>query len=270
MSARAESAVRNGPLPLHHQVFLALRDQILDGRHPSGSALPTEAAMCVEFGVSRITVRRALADLADVGFVDRRQGRRTIVLERRTPKVERHDITLMGGLRKVGRGTQVKVIEVRTDMPPDAVRRSLRLSHGSQALFVRRVRSVRGSPLLLSDVWLPTRFSDVLTEQTLAKRAMYELLGAAGVRYGRMVQTITAEVAGPVRGGLLQVEGGAALLRIDRVLYDQAEEPVHSQSLSIDPSRAQLVMDIGADEFDIASAGRLTPAMSRHAGSAWS
>src|ERR1700734_274900 len=61
-------------VPLHRQLFLVLHDEIARGAIAPGDALPTEQSLCDQFGVSRITVRRALADLAEQGYIERRQG----------------------------------------------------------------------------------------------------------------------------------------------------------------------------------------------------
>src|SRR5258708_15204521 len=61
-------------VPLHRQLFLVLHDEIDRGVLAPGDALPTEQTLCDQFGVSRITVRRALADLAEQGYIERRQG----------------------------------------------------------------------------------------------------------------------------------------------------------------------------------------------------
>ena len=61
-------------VPLHRQLFLVLHDEIARGAIPAGDPLPTEQELCDQFGVSRITVRRALADLAEAGLVERRHG----------------------------------------------------------------------------------------------------------------------------------------------------------------------------------------------------
>src|SRR5260370_33690016 len=60
-------------VPLHRQLFLVLHDEIARGALAPGDVLPTEQTLCDQFGVSRITVRRAFADLADAGLIERRQ-----------------------------------------------------------------------------------------------------------------------------------------------------------------------------------------------------
>src|ERR1700759_5881372 len=75
-----QSSGKAGPVstaagvPLHRQLFLVLHDEIDRGVIAPGDALPTEQTLCDQFGVSRITVRRALADLAEQGYIERRQG----------------------------------------------------------------------------------------------------------------------------------------------------------------------------------------------------
>ena len=72
----------NGPgiserlrVPLYHQIYLVLRDKIVTGMWPDGRRLPNEDDLSAQFGVSRITVRRALDDLSTEGLVQRRRGR---------------------------------------------------------------------------------------------------------------------------------------------------------------------------------------------------
>ena len=57
------------PTPLYHQVYLVLRNGILNGDYPDGSLLPGEQETTILFGVSRITAKRALNDLAAEGFL---------------------------------------------------------------------------------------------------------------------------------------------------------------------------------------------------------
>src|SRR6202051_1153079 len=73
-SAKAGQVSTASGVPLHRQLFLVLHDEIARGAIAPGDALPTEQSLCDQFGVSRITVRRALADLAEQGYIERRQG----------------------------------------------------------------------------------------------------------------------------------------------------------------------------------------------------
>jgi GntR family transcriptional regulator len=66
------------PLPKYHQIYLVLREQLHEGRFAEG--LPGELALMAQFGVARVTVRRALEQLSSEGLIARNPGRRTRAL----------------------------------------------------------------------------------------------------------------------------------------------------------------------------------------------
>jgi GntR family transcriptional regulator len=65
------SVDRRTAVPLYHQIFVQLRDEIVSGSRALGSLVPTEQELSENFGVSRITARRALDELALQHFVAR-------------------------------------------------------------------------------------------------------------------------------------------------------------------------------------------------------
>ena len=77
-----------GRAPLYQQLRRALRDAIADSRLSPEEALPPERELAEEFGVSRITVRKALDALVEEGMLNRRQGAGTFVAARDEARVE--------------------------------------------------------------------------------------------------------------------------------------------------------------------------------------
>src|ERR1700744_3938071 len=112
-------------VPLHRQLFLVLHDEIARGAIAPGDALPTEQALCDQFGVSRITVRRALADLAEQGYIERRQGVGSFVRQsvraEETPSVGSY----MDGLRQTQFQTSIEVVEHDIRTPTAAIGEAL-------------------------------------------------------------------------------------------------------------------------------------------------
>src|SRR3984957_967527 len=104
-------------VPLHRQLFLVLHDEILRGAMAPGDTLPTEQALCDQFGVSRITVRRALADLAEQGYIERRQGVGSFVRQHGRSDELPSVGSYMDGLRQTQFQTSVDVVEHDSRMP---------------------------------------------------------------------------------------------------------------------------------------------------------
>ncbi|MBV8293912.1 MAG: GntR family transcriptional regulator, partial [Mycobacterium sp.] len=156
--------VNNGAgVPLHRQLFLVLHDEIARGALASGAALPTEQALCDQFGVSRITVRRALADLAEQGYIERRQGVGSFVRQRGLSDEAPPIGSYMDSLRQAQFQTSIDVVEHDLRIPPSLIGDALGVT--AEMLHILRVRRERRThePLMVTEAWLPTDLADTLT-----------------------------------------------------------------------------------------------------------
>lgn len=237
-------------VPLHRQLFLVLHDEIDRGVLAPGDALPTEQTLCDQFGVSRITVRRALADLADQGYIERRQGVGSFVREHTPADLPVAVGSYMDGLRQAQFETEVDVLEFDSHRrPPRAVADVLEAS--GELLHIVRVRRQRrtGEPLMVTEAWLPNELADRLTESALRREPLYELLANVGVVVERMRHDITAEIAGPRYARLLDTAIGAALLRVNRLAL-VADGPHHYLSILLSPNRSRVLLNHSATELE--------------------
>jgi GntR family transcriptional regulator len=251
-----QSGGRAGPVstaagvPLHRQLFLVLHDEIDRGAIAPGESLPTEQTLCDQFGVSRITVRRALADLAEQGYIERRHGVGSFVREH-SPSDLPAGGSFMEGLRQAQFETEVDVVELGTRRPPRAIAEALQAS--GELLQIVRVRRQRrtGEPLMVTEAWLPEQLADTLTEPALRQTPLYELLQDVGIVVDRIRHEITAEIAGPRNAQLLDTPIGAALLRINRLAF-VGDAPHHHLSVLLSPSRSRVLLSQTADELEMA------------------
>ncbi len=228
---------------LHHQIFVVLRDEINRGIFPSG-ALPKEEHLCQRFQVSRITVRRALAELASVGLVERRHGLGTFVRNGLPLTRVRPSLGLLDSLRKTKSETRVKVLEVAHIPAPIQVAAVLQIEPGSRALHVIRLRTIEDTPVVLTDAWVPEAFGKQITAGHLRKKALFELLQSQGIEFGQAVQEVTAELADPTRALLLGVAVGAPLLKLVLLLHDIEGRPVQYITITLPPERSRIMMGI--------------------------
>jgi GntR family transcriptional regulator len=242
---------------LHRQIFLVLRDGIVQGTYPPGSALPKEEALVKLFGVARATVRRALADLEADGLVQRRHGSGTFVLEGLSTGANMAALGFVDELRHTGQSTEVRVIVVESVPPPPRVRAFLQTPQDEMAVHAVRVRVAGGIPLMITEAWVPTDIGRGITAAALKKKPMYEVLNGLGVSFGRVVQEISAESADPYKAGLLDCELSTALIRMTRLMHDRSGRPIEHLTAHMTPQHSRILMEIPGDAIDTLSAGHI-------------
>jgi GntR family transcriptional regulator len=217
---------RDAAVPLYHQIYLQLRDEILSGERPFGSLLPTEQDLSQIYSVSRITARRVLNDLALHHFVERKRRIGTCVTFRTPAKpIEANIDQAVDSLLALGQGTVVNVIEVAVETPPLTVAKALKLEPGEKVVRAVRVRCLDGEPLGYVVSYAPARLEGVITQTSLVRAPLLRLLDEAGFHATHAEQTIGALQADTVLAEALGIEPRAALLRITRTVYDAQEKP---------------------------------------------
>jgi len=145
--------------PLYAQLADILESRIRDTA--PGARLPREDALVEQYGVSRVTVRRALAQMAQIGIVERRQGKGTFVA---SPAVNQTlgdgAKTIVEALAEKGIEPDVTVLGLDRVAPPPHVRAAF---HGADAPVVRlrRLYAHAGCPIALVDLYVPLALSGV-------------------------------------------------------------------------------------------------------------
>jgi GntR family transcriptional regulator len=219
------------PLPKYHRIYLVLREQLQEGRFAAG--LPGELALMEQFGVARVTVRRALEQLAREGLISREPGRGTRPTERRerlatgaNEPMRTHLTGLLENLVTMGLRTSVKVLDVGTVAASEAVAAALGISPGDPVQKAVRVRSTREGPLSHITTYVPAELARRFGRRELSRKPILLLLEEAGVQVGRAVQTISARLADAEVAGHLELSVGSALLAVRRLIFDEQERPV--------------------------------------------
>lgn len=243
---------------LHRQLFLVLRDQILRGVFKPGETLPKEDLLCERFAVSKITVRRALADLAAQSLIERRQGTAARVSPHASIERGRPMLGLIETLQRTAVETDVQVLEVNHVVPNREVSALLRLVDGTKAVHSLRLRSPKGGPpSQLIEAWVPLPIGRKITAASLKKKPLYEILTAEGIQFGRVIQEISGVIADPVRAHLLQMDVGLPLIRLFRLVHDVDDQPVQLFETYLAADRARLLMEIPGSAINTFGAGQV-------------
>ena len=174
--ARGPSLLRPGPVPLHHQVYLDLRQALDSGFYKPGDRLPPERELADRYGCSLITVRRALYELTREQRLERTPGRGTHVLRRRIDRDLADTNSFAQEMARLGMVPETKLVAARRETAADIVADALRLEPGAPTLYLERLRLASGEPLLLEMVHLPAERFPGLLASDLEHGSLYELL----------------------------------------------------------------------------------------------
>ena len=213
--------MRADAVPLYHQIFLALRDEIVSGRTPFGAGMPTEFELAAKYSVSRITARRALFELADKGFVERKRRTGTrVVFRAPSAPIEANLEHAVEALVAFGRNTRVRVLSIQ-EQPADAeISNTLSVPEGEPVVCAERIRYLNGEPLGHVVSHVPLQFASPVTRVALETTPILELLRDGGFKIGGGRQTVSALTAEPYLAEALQLEPRSVILRIERVVSD--------------------------------------------------
>lgn len=233
------------PMPLYHQIYLVLRDKIIDGVFETNAFIPGEQELVHMFGVSRITAKRALNKLAAGGLVIRQRGRGTRVAARTPVLPVRAGVDgLIENLIEMGLKTQVKLLGFDYVPATPDVARALRIEPGACVQHAVRRRALDGKPFSYLTTYVPERIGRTYSKVDIAARPLLSLLERSGVRVGSAEQSVSATLADPQVAPALDVEIGSPLLRISRVVFDQSGTPVEYIVALYRPDRYQYRMKL--------------------------
>jgi GntR family transcriptional regulator len=227
------------------QVYLVLRDRILSGAIALGAKLPTEHELAAVHGVSRVTVRRALGELARERLIERRRSAGTRVIYRPVLAPMIADISgMLASLADMGRRTTVKLLSFDYVRAEGGVAQALGVASDQMLQRSVRVRSVDGEPFSYLTTFVPESISLTFTRQDLASRPLLDLLERAGVKVEHARQRISAALATPDVAAALDVRTGTPLIELTRVVYDRSGRGVEHLYALYRPDRYAFETDL--------------------------
>jgi GntR family transcriptional regulator len=234
------------PTPLYHQIFLILRGQIVEGRLKPGAQVPGEEELARQFNVSRITARRALAELAAEGLVTRGRGRGTHVAARdhEPPPVHGGVEGLIENLMAMGLKTQVELLDFSYEAAAPDVAAALRIAPGEEVQRSVRVRSLADGPFSYLTTYVPADIGRKFGRKELGREPLLGLLEKSGVVIDSADQTLSATLADTRVAPALKTVIGAPLLRISRIVQDRSGRPVEYIVGLYRPDRYQFRMSL--------------------------
>lgn len=218
---------RTGVVPLYYQLEEILSQRIDSGELKPSEPIPSEAELQEQYGVSRTTVRQAIARLVTAGKLRTVQGKGTFVTE---PKVEEkvEAVTSLSQelLARNIRPTS-RILGLACTFPSAKVADVLRLDKGQDIVRLERLRLADGEPIGISTAYLPLRLVPGLAERGLAGESLYEVLeNEFGLILHEADEVVSASAALEREAQLLDIPVGAPVLLVTRTTYSVEGAPI--------------------------------------------
>lgn len=220
-------------IPLYGKVEETLAAEIARGDLRPGDRLPSEDELLTRFGVSRITVRRAIQNLIQKGVVEIRRGLGTFVL---APKISQELTKLTGFVEDMdthGRKASARVVSQGIVAANELVARQLGLAKGTRVMRIERVRLADSVPLSFDETYLPLEIGRKIVRNDLRVKPIFTLLEEQyGIPLTEAVYRLEAAAASAHVAEALAVPEGSPIFRIERTSFTEDGRPIDHETLS--------------------------------------
>jgi GntR family transcriptional regulator len=234
---------RASPMPLWAQVSADIRRRCAARAFADG--VPGEHVLCVEYQVSRHTIREALRSLRSEGVIRSQRGRGSIVTPGGFSQHLGAVYSLFQSVEAQGAAQTSEVIRLETVVEPLVAGR-LGLPDDALLVVLERLRRADGEPLAHDSAWLPHTLAHPILQADFTRTALYdELAERVGVRVDSGHERIAAAVADDATGSMLGLPNGSAILVIERLGMSEGR-PVEWRETQVRGDRFSVATEWGA------------------------
>lgn len=239
-----------GPVPLYLQIKEWIRQQIVSGAWPSHYKLKAEADLAVELGVSRGTIRKALAELIAERLLVQTHGRGTFVAANvlEQPLAERL-ITFSEDLISRGIPFETRVLEQVIIPAVGRVALNLALPPEVKVFFLRRLRLVNQEPVILLHNYVVYERCPGIEKIDFTHYRLFEALEehfGLVIDYGR--RSFSAQVADKETAGLLGIAKRDPVMYLEQLTYLRDSSPIEYSDLWLHGDRFKLAATVKRDD----------------------
>ena len=234
---------RNTFEPLYYQIREDIREKINSNQYPPSSMIPSEAELCEIYGVSRVTVRRAILDLVQEGLLNRGKGRGTFVSED-------YGLTTVNGVQSftqellgLNMRPSAKLLSCKVHSAEPSLCQKLELDEGERVITISRLRLVNNEPCMVEVMNFPYRLVPDIEKMDL-NQSIYHLLKDHYQCEVVFAQDIMEPIIiGEYESKLLELKMPSAGLRTNRIGRDADKKPIEYSIHIIPGKKCTLVFD---------------------------
>ena len=186
---------------LFEKIKNEIKSKIQQGIFKEGQPIPTQAELCAQYDVSRVTVRRAIADLVENNILETKRGKGTFVIKRRIDHLLLGMKSFTEVCKENGKVASTKILQISIQRPSEENMRILKVAADEMILFIKRVRYADGIPVLIESNYFAPRYIPLINYNLEKNTSIYEILrkdfgmGALATETTIQIARATAEEA---------------------------------------------------------------------------
>ncbi len=239
----ASALDKNLPVPLYHQLQGILKAEIESGKWRAEQQIPNESKLAERFGVSKITVRQALQELAELGYIRREHGRGTFVAPRTFDDRPRELTSFTEEMKRRDVVASSRILSQQVVEADAGVSQALGLQAAARVFVLKRVRLAAGEPVSLQTAHIPVEFvPGLLVDEGTS---LYEVLQKRYDLYpARARETYFAAAADRAAAELLGIAEGSPIFAVERITMLANERPFEFVQSVVRGDRYSIVLDL--------------------------
>lgn len=211
--------------PLYIQVFKILSRVIEQGEYSTGELIPSEKQLQDMFSVSRMTIRLAVGELVNRSYVECMRGIGTVVTYGKIKENIQHVVSLTEEMRQQNIELYTTLCEIELGKATARAALALCIEPGSPVYILKRLRNVKGKPLVYSVTYLHVK--DLPLDPQLYMESLYALLrDKFNIRIAHGEDVLEATLAEDTISKMLEVSSGYPIFKRTRTCCDQDNRPV--------------------------------------------
>lgn len=216
------------PIPLYYQLKEEILNNIKSGVYEQGSMVPKEQDLCDGLGISRTTVRQAISELVHEGWLYRVKSKGTFVSK---PKLSQDFIKKLEPfneqIRRMNMVPSTRIMELRVIPASKRVAEKLKVSEGTQVIYMYRVRYADGEALVTIKTYLPYEKCSFVMQHDMEKESLYDILSQSeATRVCTAHRVIEAVEAEAEDGFYMDIELGKPIHLFSTEGYNSFGEPI--------------------------------------------
>jgi GntR family transcriptional regulator len=237
-------------VPLYHQLKCALMKAIESGQCQSGEQLPNEGKLAENFGVSKITVRQALQELADLGYVRREQGRGTFASKPKLDQGPRELTSFSEEMRRRRLTPSSRVLDRQVTKASERVVEVLQLREDEPVFVLKRLRLAEGEQMGIQTATIPLALAPGLANDDLENVSLYELLQTRyGLQPAKARETYFAVPVESEPAELLGIPSGSPVFVVERVTFVPSGKPFEFVQSIMRGDRYRVILELAANRM---------------------